>query len=245
MENPVIKLENVAYSYNGINALENISMDVFEKDFIGLVGPNGGGKTTLLRLILGFLKPQTGSITVLGDSPKKSRKHIGYVPQHGNMDSSIPVSVEEVVTMGAAGPGDLFPRLKPTQKAVAEEMMDITGIIDLAARQFSSLSGGQRQRCLIARALASKPRVLLLDEPTANVDSTKEQDIYELFRELNNDMTILLVSHDVGFISSYITRVACINHMISVHFADEITMEELLRETYNGNTVMIKHQCEL
>lgn len=245
MEQPVITLENVSYSYNGIFALEDISLDIFEKDFIGIIGPNGGGKTTLLKLILGFLKPRTGSITVMGENPVSAREYIGYVPQYGNIDTSIPITVEEVVAMGAHRFRDLFPRLKSSQRKIAEEMMILTGIADLAGKPFGSLSGGQRQRCLIARALASKPQILLLDEPTANVDSTMEQDIYDLFRDLNDHTTILLVSHDVGFISSYVNRVACINQKISVHQVDEITQDTVLNKTYGGDTLMIKHRCRL
>lgn len=241
----VIRIENVNYAYETQLVLENINFEIFENDFVGVIGPNGGGKTTLLRLILGFLKPLTGKIEIFNKAPEKVRRRIGYVPQHSEMDKYFPITVREIVTLGNLPSRSYFPWFKPTALQCANQAMEFVKIENLARKTFSELSGGQRQRCLIARALAAQPEILLLDEPTASVDMSVEEDIFDLLKILNEKMTIILVSHDLGFISSYVKRVACVNRHLVCHPIETISREMVLEEAYQGKIAMIRHQCKL
>ncbi|MBU2492909.1 MAG: ABC transporter ATP-binding protein [Bacteroidetes bacterium] len=243
--NPVIKLENVSFAYNTNYILENINLNVEQNDFLGIIGPNGGGKTTLLKLIMGFIKPDKGKVEVFGKSSGKSNSRIGYVPQFNQTDKQFPIKAFDVVTMGLGHSKSFLPWNKKSDFGKVTEAMDFVSITDIADNTFGELSGGQQQRCLIARALVSNPGILILDEPTASVDSTVEVDIYKLLKKLNNDMTILLVSHDVGFISSYINKIACVNKEISVHGRDEISFDKISHEAYHGDFSMIQHKCNL
>jgi zinc transport system ATP-binding protein len=223
----VIQAKNVSFSYASQPALEKITFDVIEKDFFGIVGPNGGGKTTLLKLILGLLTPMKGEISVFGKNPKESRKMIGYVPQYAKFDFDFPINVEEVVLTGRLGRSTVFGPYRADDRAAAYEAIKSVGITHLSGRRLGSLSGGERQRTLIARALVSDPSLLLLDEPTASVDIGAEESIYELLKELNNRITIILVSHDIGFVTSYVDKVACINKSLVCHPASKITTQDI------------------
>ncbi len=237
----VIDIKNLSFSWDGIQVLENLDFQVEEGEFVGLIGPNGGGKTTLLRLMLGLLKPDTGSIRILGRKPGDSRQLVGYVPQHFSFDRDFPVNVEQVVRMGLVRPGGWGFRYTQEQKQVVEQSLLETGITHLAKRPIGQLSGGQQQRVLVARALAGRPRLLFLDEPTANIDQKGEEDIFHLLKRLNQRMTIVVVSHDVGFISEYVTTVACLNKTIMLHEAtclDGSTVDQL----YNSHVHMVDHQ---
>lgn len=245
MEFPVIKIENLSFAYNSTYTLENINLIVEHNDFIGIIGPNGGGKTTLLKLIMGFIKPQKGTIEVFGKPAGKLNYTIGYVPQFNQTDKHFPIKAFDVVTMGLSNSKSFLPWNKKNDFEKVMEAMDFVKVSDIANKTFGELSGGQQQRCLIARALVSKPGILILDEPTASVDSTVEVDIYELLKKLNNDITILLVSHDVGFISSYINKIACVNKEISIHNKDEISIGNISHEAYHGDFSMIQHKCNL
>jgi zinc transport system ATP-binding protein len=225
--------------------LENFNFEIFENDFVGVIGPNGGGKTTLLRLILGFLKPLSGKIEIFNNAPEKVRLQIGYVPQHSEMDKNFPITVREIVALGALPAHSYFPWFKQMALDRANQAMKFVKIENLARKAFSELSGGQRQRCLIARALAAQPEILLLDEPTASVDMSVEEDVFELLKILNEKMTIILVSHDLGFISSYVKRVACVNRHLVCHPIEMLSQEMVLEEAYQGNIAMIRHQCKL
>lgn len=240
---PVITFKDVSFKYDSNPVLENINFKIHKNDFIGLIGPNGGGKTTLLKLMLGLLKPLKGSITISGLTPQKARNIIGYLPQYFNMDESFPITVEEVIAMGEFNIFSLFPFIR-NKKEIKDALKKVE-IENLAKKQYGTLSGGQRQRCLIARALASKPKILLLDEPTSSVDSHVEQDIYELLKVLNKEITIILVSHDLGFISKYIKKVFCINKQIVCHKTGEISINEIINEAYKSDVKMISHECNL
>ena len=239
----VIKFKDISFKYDSAFVLNNISFKINKNDFIGLIGPNGGGKTTILKLMLGLLKPVTGSIEIFNLSPQKARSKIGYLPQYSKLDDTFPITVEEVVAMGLFKNFSLFPFIK-NKKEIKDALKKVS-MDDLARRQYGSLSGGQKQRCLIARALVSNPEILLLDEPTSSVDSHVEQDIYELLKELNKNMTIILVSHDLGFVSKYIKRVFCINKNIACHKADEVSISEIINDAYEGKVSMISHECNL
>lgn len=243
--NPLaIHIENVSFSFNGYLVLEEVTFDVREGDFLGVIGPNGSGKTTLLRVILGLLHPETGHVEVFGLPVRQARRMIGYVPQHAQMDRLFPITVMDVVLMGRLARTRLLGGYRREDRRAAEEALQVVEIGDLAGRRISALSGGQRQRVLIARALAGRPRLLFLDEPTSSVDSRVEEGFYELLKKLNETVTIILVSHDLGFISAYVNRIACVNRRVVVHYTHEIT-EDFLNQTYQRPVKMVKHVCEL
>lgn len=241
----IVSLDQVYFAYDQRAVLEDITLEVEEGDFLAVVGPNGGGKTTLLRLILGRLAPVSGSVKVLGQPPRTVRSRIGYVPQHGEFARDFPVTVKDVVLMGRIKPESLFPRCSAADLEAAIQAMQSVSILELADRRFGTLSGGQKQRVLIARALSSNPSLLLLDEPTASVDSRVEKDIYELLRDLNKRMTIIMVSHDLGFVSSYVNKVACVNRRLKTHPVHEITSEDIINEAYDGAMHSLRHECRL
>jgi len=237
---PAIKIENVSFAYNGFRVLDSVNLAVYEKDFLSLVGPNAGGKTTLLKLILGLLKPTSGSIQVLGLPPAKARSRIGYMPQHSNLDPLFPVSVLDVVLMGRMGNGRRFGFFGKSDREKAEEALRKMELQDVRHRSFSDLSGGQHQRVLIARALVTDPDLLILDEPTSNVDAAVETELFELLNHLNEKMTVVLVTHDLGFVSGYVKRVACVNRRVVVHATHEIS-GEMINELYGSEVQMVRH----
>ena len=239
--NPVIRLEDVTFSYNGIPVVENVSLAITGEEFIGLIGPNAGGKTTLVKLILGLLKPDTGRIRVLDETPEQARTRIGYVPQHPLFNRTFPINVRDTVLMGSIQADNLFGSYNRQQRRTADEVMEIMNLHPVAEQSLVNLSGGQLQRVWIARALCGQPEILLLDEPTANIDIQAEEDIFRLLKQYNAHITILVVSHDIAFISSYVNRVACLNRTLICHDVEAIdgkTVEEL----YGGHVSMIHHE---
>lgn len=242
---PVIELDNVTFAYRGMTILEDICLTVGEGDFLGIVGPNGGGKTTLLRLILGLLAPGQGSVRLFGDIPSRTRHLVGYVPQYSVTDPTFPITSVEVVAMGALEGRSWGWRLQSKTREAAFEALGTVGIEHLAHVPYGELSGGQRQRCLIARALAAHPRMLILDEATASIDSTTEEHFYDLLRELNTTMTILLVSHDIGVIASNVSHVACINRRLACHRSSELDTADIVTSAYTGDVTILTHHCKL
>jgi len=216
------------------NVLEAVDLEVESRDFLGLVGPNGGGKTTLLRVLLGLLHPQSGSVTVLGRQPKEVRSRIGYVPQHTSIDLGVPAEVLDVVLMGRLAPSSWGPHFGQRHLHAAHRALGQTGIEDLAGRRFGELSGGQRQRVLIARALAAEAELLLLDEPTAGVDIHRERELLELLHRLNERLPIVLVSHDVTLVSSHLKRAAWVNRTVVCYPASELS-PEVIESIYHGS----------
>ena len=239
-----IEFKDVSFSYGKQSILSNIDLIIEKKDFMAILGPNGGGKTTLLKLMLGLLKPGKGNISILGTNPISARQKIGYLPQAGDFDKNFPVNVIEVVMMSDLKLNSIFPKYKKKTKQKALEMLDIVRIKDLADKNFGELSGGQKQRTLIARALMTDPEILLLDEPTASVDNTVEKDIYETLKNLNETKTIVMVSHDIGFVSSYVNKVTCLNVCSCTHRIDEIKGNSIL-DVYNGSIRSLEHECKL
>ena len=236
----VIRLENVWVQYDGVPVLEDVNLVVREGDFIGVIGPNGGGKTTLLRTILGLTKPSRGSVTVLGTSPLKGRRFVGYVPQYSSFDRDFPASAWDVVLMGRLGHTGCFRRYTEEDRAVATAALRAVEMLDLRDRQIGRLSWGQRQRILIARALAAEPKALLLDEPAAALDSQIEAGLYDLLRALNEKVTIVMVSHDIGVISTYVKSIACLNRRLVYHNSREIT-RDMLSVAYECPVDLIAH----
>jgi zinc transport system ATP-binding protein len=204
------------------------------------VGPNGGGKTTLLRLILGLHRPTAGSVRVFGRPPQESRARIGYVPQHSHTDPSFPATVLDVVLMGRLGRTRVFGPYSRADREVAMRSLEDVALEELAERPFSNLSGGQTQRVLIARALASEPELLLLDEPTANLDIAMENELYSIIQTLKERLTVLLASHDLAFVSGYTDTVACVNRRVAVHTTSEVT-PELINELYGREVRFVRH----
>ncbi|WP_455223561.1 metal ABC transporter ATP-binding protein [Kaarinaea lacus] len=236
----IIKVDNVSFSFDGPVVLDHVSLDIMKGEFLGIVGPNAGGKSTLLKLILGLLEPDSGRITVLGKSPKRGRSAIGYVPQYASFERSFPITVEDAVLLGLMGKSRLIFGYSSADYQRARDSLRETEIEDLKDRLLHTLSGGQLQRVLIARALVSKPEILILDEPTSNIDSRVEEDIFDLLKKLNERSTILVVSHDIGFISEYVTRVACLNRTLVCHETAAIS-GKTIEELYGMPVHMIQH----
>ncbi len=228
MNPSIVKIKDVAFAYNGGEpVLQDVSLDIWQGDFIAMIGPNGGGKTTLLKLILGLLKPDDGEIRVMGQHGLKAAYHIGYVPQDVHINRSFPITAVDVVLMGTLAPGKRWRRNAASDRLEAMAALHRLNVASLAERKMGSLSGGQRQRIFIARALVTKPRLLLLDEPTASIDTKGQADFYKMLKELNKDVTILVVSHDLLVISRYAKSVACVNQRLHYHNQAEITGEML------------------
>jgi len=238
-DSPVILFKNVSFAYGTVSILSDVDLTVEKNELIYIVGPNGGGKTTLLKLILGLIQPDTGMVRLFGEPPERSRYRIGYTPQYIHYDPQFPVTVMDIVLMGRLS-SHLGGRYSKSDKRISTEALDELGTADLANRLFADLSGGQRQRVLIARSLATKPDLLLLDEPTANVDARTEERLFEVIRELKLRMTILLVSHDLGFVSDMIKSVVCVNRQVVVHPTTDIT-DESIRDMYGKEVRMIRH----
>ena len=237
---PIIEIKNMSFSYTpGSPVLESVSLTVNAGQSGCIVGPNGGGKSTLLKLMLGLLQPDSGTLKIFGESPEKARAKIGYMPQYHQLDASFPASVLEVAMMGRVTPRTFFTYRKADRQA-AMNALDILGIADIAERSFADLSGGQRQRVLIARALAGEPLLLLLDEPTANIDPGAEEQFYATLEELRRRMTVITVSHDLGFVNRETDLVICVNRSVNLHEAAGFTAEAA-NEVYNHQVNMIKH----
>lgn len=241
MTDPVIELSQVTFSYGTVVAVQNVNLEVNAGEFIGIVGPNAGGKSTLLKLMLGLLEPQAGRIRVLGRHPGEARGAVGYVPQYPSFPRDFPISVEQAVLLGRLGTGRMVGGYNREDRIAAARSLDEVEAGDLAPRQLATLSGGQLQRVLLARALVGQPEVLMLDEPTANIDLRLESDIFDLLQSLNERMTIIVVSHDVAFISGYVGRVACINRTLACHRTDAIN-GQLIQELYGENVHMVAHK---
>ncbi|WP_295883900.1 ABC transporter ATP-binding protein [uncultured Thiohalocapsa sp.] len=245
---PAIDIAGVHFAYGEVPVLEDVSLTVAAGEFLGIVGPNAGGKSTLLKLILGLLKPSAGRIRVLGEPPRRARRHIGYVPQYPGFARDFPISVEDVVLMGRFGLGaglgsGLGGRLGPwtrNDRAAAAAALDEVEALDLRRRQIGTLSGGQLQRVLLARALVGEPNLLILDEPTANIDQRLEGEIFELLAQLNRRLTIVVVSHDIAFISAYVSRVACLNRTLVCHATDSIN-GRIIEDLYGEHVRRIQH----
>jgi zinc transport system ATP-binding protein len=236
---PAIEMNNVSFRYDEQQILIDVNLTIWPYDSICIVGPNGGGKTTLMKLIIGQLSPDTGTVTIFGKRPEEAHQFFGYVPQYAHYDKQFPISVKEVVCMGRLG-NSFTGRYSREDKEKTLAALREVDLADLADRSFSMLSGGQRQRVLIARALASGGEILILDEPTANIDRDSESHLFDLLGELNKRMTILMVTHDVGFASSFFKRIACVNREVVIHPTSELT-GRLIQDMYGGDLQMIRH----
>ena len=240
MKEPIVEIKDVWLSFKGRPVLEAVNLRLDEGDYLGLIGPNGSGKSTLLRVILGLLSPDRGSVRVLGESPARARGRIGYVPQYTRFDASFPVNVLDVVLMGRIGSRGLFRQPSQRDRDVALSSLDKVEMGDRAGRQIGRLSGGELQRVMIARALAVEPRLLLLDEPTASLDTRVGVSVFELLKDLAQAITLVLVSHDIGVISRYVKTVACLNRRLYYHRSKEIT-PEMFEAAYGCPVDLVAH----
>lgn len=226
MAEPVISLQNVTYAYNGGgDVLQNVNLAVDRGAFLAIIGPNGGGKTTLVKLILGLFRPKTGAVRVLGADPAETTPNLGYVPQYAAIEPSFPITVLDVVLLGLGRASSQRFSLSNTYKDKARKALAQVEMEAHAARRFDSLSGGQRQRVLIARALVSAPDLLLFDEPTSNIDPHGKLCLYDILSELSKTITVVLVSHDLVSARTGITDVAVVNERLIQ--GKEITQEML------------------
>jgi zinc transport system ATP-binding protein len=237
---PVIELEGVSFSYRGAAVLDDVSLRIEAGDFLAILGPNGGGKTTLLRLVLGLLKPDRGEVRVLGGTPAQARGRVGYVPQRAGFDLDFPIRVIDVVLMGRFPSAPTGRPFRPRDREVAREALAQVEMAEHALRPIGALSGGQLQRVLIARALALEPELLLLDEPTASLDERIGRSVWELFEELSRRMAVVLVSHDIGAISRCVGSIACLNRRLTAHPSRELT-PEILEATYGCPVELLAH----
>lgn len=236
-----IEITDLSVYYGEDCALSGINLTIPEREFLAIIGPNGGGKTTLLKAILGLVKPESGQIKIFDETGQTARLAIGYVPQFSKFDRRFPINVKDVVLMGRmAGRSSILLRFNQQDEAVVDNLLEMLEIDNLKDRQIGQLSGGQMQRVLIARALAVQPRILILDEPTASVDSASKNKIYDTLQELNADMTIIIVTHDVGAVSSHIDKIACLNQELHYHGDAELT-DELVEKVYGCPVDLIAH----
>jgi zinc transport system ATP-binding protein len=236
-----ITLEHVYAEIAGQPVLEDISLTVKEREFFAIIGPNGGGKTTLVKLMLGLIHPSKGTIRVFGGTPGGNRRMLGYVPQFHTFDFHYPITLEEMVISGRLGnKSRIFTRYTKEDRLITEEVLRTMGISDLSGREISALSGGERQRAIIARALVGEPRALLLDEPTVYVDAPTEQQFYSILNSLKEKMAIVLVTHDIGVVSDHATKVACLNRRLYTHDSGDIT-DDMLTSAYQCPVELIAH----
>lgn len=235
-----IELTGVFASYGKTKALRDVSLTVYEGDFLGIIGPNGGGKTTLLKVILGLLSPESGAVRFYEKGQEVSKLKIGYLPQINNIDKKFPISVWEVVASGLAGQKPLFRSYTKAQRGRIDDVLAQMGVKEFCSRSIGELSGGQLQRVLLGRAIVSRPQVLILDEPNSYVDKSFASRFYELLSEINKESAVVLVSHDIGTIVSLVKNIACVNETLHYHPGADLT-DEWLTEAYDCPIDLVGH----
>jgi len=234
----IISLKNVWVSFSGTTVLEDITLSVEESDFLAIIGPNGSGKTTLLKVVLGLVRPDEGTVEVFGTTPVEGRKLIGYLPQRTNFDPSFPISVFDAVLMGRYR--GLFKGYTADDRALADKALGTVGLIEHRDRQIGELSGGQMKRAFIARALVREPRLLILDEPMASIDPEMQKSFYDMLSELRKTMAVVLVTHDVGVISTHVDQIACVSKRIFYHGSAEEGLSEI-EKAYKCPVDLVSH----
>lgn len=212
-----ISIKNLYFSYDGVDILQDINLNYNKKDFLFIIGPNGGGKSTLLKMMIGLLEPKSGSVLLFGQNPQKVSQRISYVPQDTMVNKDFPITVIDLVLMGRLSKSKAFLSYSKEDKNIAFEMLEQVGMKDFAHQKINTLSGGQRQRAFIARALASEAEILFLDEPTASIDTAGQIDIFELLKSLNKTVGIVIISHDVNVALNYATQVVHVDKKLYLH----------------------------
>lgn len=234
----IISIRNLGVRYDNTVALEHVNLDIYADDFVGIIGPNGGGKSSLVKAIMG-ITAYSGSISYDKSICRGSKPHIGYLPQITSFDKSFPISVREVVMSGLQYEHGLWRRYSREQKRRAEALLERAALGDVTRRAIGELSGGQLQRVMLCRAIISEPKVLVLDEPTNFVDNRFENELYNMLHHLSEQMAIVMVSHDVGTISSVVRSIVCVNRHVHRHDSNIITEEQL--RNYNCPIQLISH----
>jgi zinc transport system ATP-binding protein len=238
---PAVEIRDLWIRYRGMAVLEGVDLTVAQHELLGIIGPNGGGKSTLLRAILGLARPDRGVVQVFGRPPEQAHGLVAYVPQHARFDPGFPIRVLDVVLHGRLGRRRLLQRWTREDREVALAALADLRLDSLAARQIGRLSGGQLQRVLVARALASGAPLLLLDEPTSSLDPQIGKELYELLERLCTDKTIVLVSHDIGVMSRHVHNIACLNRRVLFHDSQTLTQERL-ESTYGSPVSLLLHE---
>lgn len=235
---PIITISNLSVRYDKVTALEHVSLDIYNDDFIGIIGPNGGGKSTLVKAIMGIV-PYSGKIEYNATLLRHNKPHIGYLPQISSFDKAFPISVGEVVMSGLQAERGVLLEYGKSERRRVDEILERVRLTELKKRSIGELSGGQLQRVMLCRAIISNPKLLVLDEPANFVDNRFENELYNLLQELSNDMAIVMVSHDIGTISSVVRNIVCVNRHVHRHDSNIITEEQL--RNYNCPIQLISH----
>jgi zinc transport system ATP-binding protein len=234
----LVKLENISFGYNGEKVLEDVNLLIRKGDFIGMIGPNGGGKSTIIKIIMGLLEPWQGRI-YYGEKQSGEKIRIGYLPQYHDFDHKFPINILEVILSGLTDPGKAITRFHRSDRKKAKAIADTLGIGHITGKSIGELSGGQMQRAFLGRAIISDPELLILDEPVTYVDSKFESELYNLLEDINQKAAILLVSHDLGQITSSVKTIACVNRHLHYHPSNKIDKDVL--STYNCPVELITH----
>ena len=259
MSTPLIEIKNLSAGYDSRTVLRNVNLTVYDRDFLGIIVPNGGGKTTLIKCILGLLKPTTGEIlyrvtTASNNNPAfldnsatnsqfstlNSQFSMGYLPQYNSIDRKFPITVEEVILSGLSSQKSLISRFTATHREKARQVIARMGLEGLEKRAIGALSGGQLQRALLGRAIISDPALVVLDEPSTYIDKRFEARLYELLAEINHDCAIILVSHDIGTVLQQVKSIACVNETLDYH-PDTGVSEEWLERNFNCPIELLGH----
>ena len=235
-----IEFENVWFSYEGTVILKDINCTIEQGDFLGVLGPNGGGKTTLLKLMLGILKPDRGLIRILGQEPHDASHRVGYVPQNMDFNLDFPISVMDVTLMGRLTRSRIGRGYSREDRDKVRKVLEKVGMWDYRHKTIGKLSEGQRQRVFIARSLATDPEILFLDEPTSSIDPEFQTDLYDFLKQLNKEVTIVVITHDIGVVSRHMKSIACVNKNFIYHAEGQIT-QEMIEMAYQCPVDLIAH----
>jgi len=240
-KSPVLDVKNLWVRYGAHTVLEDISLRIDGPgEILGIIGPNGGGKTTLLKAILGLIPVSKGEISIFGLPPEKARQYIGYVPQYSKYDYDFPISAMEVVLTGRLKRAGLLRRYSKEDKEAAARALEIVGMSDYKDKQIGEISGGQRQRVFIARALSNNPKFLLMDEPNTGLDTFMQDGLYRILAELKKEMAIIVISHDVGAVSAHMDKIACMNRRLFFHDTKQMSREDFVT-SYGCSVDLVAH----
>jgi zinc transport system ATP-binding protein len=237
---PIIQLKNIFAGYNDQEVLHDVSLTIYDKDFLGIIGPNGGGKTTLIKLMLGLLRPERGEVKHYRDGQEVKDLKTGYLPQYNTFDKKFPISVRDVILSGLHSNHRVFHCFRKADKNLTSQILEMLDLTNYAERAIGELSGGQRQRVLIGRALICQPEVLVLDEPSTYIDQSNQEKLYELLNRINENCAIILVSHDIGTVLRNVRNIACVNGQVHYHPASEVD-EKTLEKSFGCPFQLVAH----
>ena len=238
--NVIVKLENISAGYDTHEVIHGASFPILRHDFMGIIGPNGGGKTTLIKTILGLLHPMKGNISFFREGQHTPSLRIGYLPQYTTFDKKFPISVRDVVLSGLHGKHFVWHRFDSADQQKADDIIHLLDLDNCAGNAIGEISGGQRQRALIGRALVCDPEILILDEPNTYIDKKNQDKLYELLKRVNTHCAILLVSHDIGTVLRNVRNIVCVNHNVHYHPVNEVD-EKILEESFGCPFQLVAH----